>query len=610
MSAGKTTLSQTLRASAAAAANAGTIDRRDRALQLKADPALARPRPLNPGAMQDLGYEAWDQTEVLESIWPRTAHRAETMPGFSLQAIAAHAAPSGATSAGAGSSEAVQSVARAGIANGGYALPYLSQIQSSFGHHDVSSARAHRGAEATEASHALGAAAYATGNDVVFAATPDLRTASHEAAHVVQQREGVYLKGGIGETGDRYEQQADAVAEAVVHGQSAEAILDGTSENAIHTPVDSIRADSVQLSPATNAPASPDTTETASTSVLAEIVGHASPRWEHTHGRSSAHLNLNLSRDRAQGVKTRLQTMLAVALADRPANVSIQCSEVDHDIESTEDDSPFDDRNTIPVETQAVGDSVTKNEASGNPAANDPSMRRVEITVTVTWNVQGEAGSTVVEDVHYPAHCNDNRTRDWAVMVKLSGSLGAYGASAGGAVVHLENLSTRQEYDFLLIGAGPGEGLATPGADPGWGSSRVFRTKKPCTFRDFTFAELQTTNVGGLLLGYSFAAISFPYLGVYDVDISGATMGAFGLDTSIIAGPLVPSGTPPDVKCYPEKTESETRDSYQPYRFQVPTSFAHTVYFDTESAVISDLETLKMNLFVENIAANYDWPGR
>lgn len=36
---------------------------------------------------------------------------------------------------------------------------------------------------------------------------------------------GVQLKGGVGEVGDSYEQQADAVADKVVQGQSAESIL-------------------------------------------------------------------------------------------------------------------------------------------------------------------------------------------------------------------------------------------------------------------------------------------------------------------------------------------------------------------------------------------------
>jgi hypothetical protein len=88
---------------------------------------------------------------------------------------------------------------------------------------------AHTGSAAQAANQAIGAEAYATGNHVAFGATPSLHTAAHEAAHVVQQRAGVHLKGGVGEAGDPYERHADAVADRVVAGQSATDLLDQAS---------------------------------------------------------------------------------------------------------------------------------------------------------------------------------------------------------------------------------------------------------------------------------------------------------------------------------------------------------------------------------------------
>src|SRR5678815_820706 len=85
------------------------------------------------------------------------------------------------------------------------------------------------GAEAQAANQAIGAEAYATGNQVAFGTTPSLHTAAHEAAHVVQQRAGVHLKGGVGEACDPYERHADAVADRVVAGQSATELLDQVS---------------------------------------------------------------------------------------------------------------------------------------------------------------------------------------------------------------------------------------------------------------------------------------------------------------------------------------------------------------------------------------------
>ena len=121
---------------------------------------------------------------------------------------------------------AVSQIAAQGVAGAGGALPHLPQLQASFGHHDVSGVRAHQGPQAATAARELGADAYATGNAVAFGRSPDLHTAAHEAAHVVQQRGGVQLKGGIDRPGDAYERHADAVAEAVVAGRSAEALLD------------------------------------------------------------------------------------------------------------------------------------------------------------------------------------------------------------------------------------------------------------------------------------------------------------------------------------------------------------------------------------------------
>ncbi len=121
----------------------------------------------------------------------------------------------------------VQERAAQGVGPGyGGPLPFRDQVQASFGRHDVGGIEAHVGGQAAAAAAAIGARAYATANSVAFGGPPDLHTAAHEAAHVVQQRGGVQLKGGVGQVGDAYERHADAVADAVVRGDSAEALLD------------------------------------------------------------------------------------------------------------------------------------------------------------------------------------------------------------------------------------------------------------------------------------------------------------------------------------------------------------------------------------------------
>ena len=117
-------------------------------------------------------------------------------------------------------------LAEASTRGGGGALPHHDAIQHSFGRHDVSHIEAHTGGAARAAAEVMGAAGFAYGDQVAFAGEPSLHTAAHEAAHVVQQRAGVHLQGGVGQAGDRHEQHADAVADLVVQGRSAEALLD------------------------------------------------------------------------------------------------------------------------------------------------------------------------------------------------------------------------------------------------------------------------------------------------------------------------------------------------------------------------------------------------
>ena len=124
-----------------------------------------------------------------------------------------------------GGGPGVLEAAASGVEGSGSPLPFLDVIQRSFGHHAVDGVQAFVGGQAKAASEAIGAEAYATGNSVAFRAAPTLHTAAHEAAHIVQQRAGVQLAGGVGQVGDRYERHADAVADRVVQGKSAADLL-------------------------------------------------------------------------------------------------------------------------------------------------------------------------------------------------------------------------------------------------------------------------------------------------------------------------------------------------------------------------------------------------
>lgn len=116
-------------------------------------------------------------------------------------------------------------VASGGVAGAGSSLPYLGQIQRAFGRHKVDSVTSHQDRQAQQANRSLGVKAYARGEQIAFQHSPSLEDAAHEAAHVVQQRSDRVAGGQVSGSADRHEQHADRVAQAVVQGRSAEALL-------------------------------------------------------------------------------------------------------------------------------------------------------------------------------------------------------------------------------------------------------------------------------------------------------------------------------------------------------------------------------------------------
>lgn len=124
------------------------------------------------------------------------------------------------------SPHAIHRAARGGLQGASQPLPHGARIQAAFGRHDVSQVRTNIGGTAAVANRRMGSLAFASGDRIGFREAPSLRLAAHEAAHVVQQHEGLSLPGNVGRTGDRWERHADRVADAVVAGRSAEPVLD------------------------------------------------------------------------------------------------------------------------------------------------------------------------------------------------------------------------------------------------------------------------------------------------------------------------------------------------------------------------------------------------
>lgn len=151
------------------------------------------------------------------SAYTRRAQASDMRRGLQRRA-------SGAAAATADPGEAAREASRR-EGGPGRRLPHLATIQRAFGGHELGGIRAFVGGAHGEAARAMGAEAYATGDEVAFERAPSLHTAAHEAAHVVQQRAGVQLLGGVGREGDTYERSADAVADRVVAGRSAADLL-------------------------------------------------------------------------------------------------------------------------------------------------------------------------------------------------------------------------------------------------------------------------------------------------------------------------------------------------------------------------------------------------
>ncbi len=126
----------------------------------------------------------------------------------------------------------LHAMAQYGVSGNGQALPFQRQIQRAFGGHDISQVKSHSDGVAHKAANKLGVRAYTTGERIVFRAPPDLRGAAHEAAHVIQQRSALSQRGGHSRAGDRHEQHADQVADAVSRGKSAESLLNQYSVQA------------------------------------------------------------------------------------------------------------------------------------------------------------------------------------------------------------------------------------------------------------------------------------------------------------------------------------------------------------------------------------------
>ena len=130
----------------------------------------------------------------------------------------------------------VQEIADQGLRGAGERYPFMEQIQASFGNHYIGDLTAYTGLAAQEANAEAGSEAYHNARQVAFGEPPTLKVAAHEAAHAVQGVTSDQLEEGMSKPGDKWEENADAVADAVEKGKSAENLLDNVASNPTSVP--------------------------------------------------------------------------------------------------------------------------------------------------------------------------------------------------------------------------------------------------------------------------------------------------------------------------------------------------------------------------------------
>jgi hypothetical protein len=129
---------------------------------------------------------------------------------------------------------------------GGQALDsgVRAQMEAALGT-DFSGVRVHADAQADGVNRSLNARALTTGQDIFFrqgaynpGSSGGRELLAHELTHVVQQAGGARPKLAVGQPGDRYEQEADRVARAVLQQEQQQPIRKDTDEGLVQRQVE------------------------------------------------------------------------------------------------------------------------------------------------------------------------------------------------------------------------------------------------------------------------------------------------------------------------------------------------------------------------------------
>jgi hypothetical protein len=308
------------------------------------------------------------------------------------------------------------------------------------------------------------------------------------------------------------------------------------------------------------------------------VVGHASPRWRGAPtDQAKDENNERLAEQRAGWVALAVEMDLDRLLPGHQIRFV-------HDTQVVVD--PLTDPSELSLTQQARGSHETLGEAGQRGrTANDPAMRRVEVSVTVHEGAETFVGEDVLHTEPKPA-----ATTHWSIWVNGKSGVEAVG-KAGAIMVTLRNEKTKETATYLGFYGGFGVAVGVDVAKAAPPDFDDFTTPQPMNFQDLDWARFSIGSVGASLgVGVEYAKFTWERfqndLPTPDesIQVGGFSAGGVGLNLgSSITGDLVLQGDPSI--SYQETTKAKrtvTRPQSLPDE-----GTSHRVLFETGSATIS-----------------------
>jgi hypothetical protein len=326
-----------------------------------------------------------------------------------------------------------------------------------------------------------------------------------------------------------------------------------------------------------------------------DVVGHASPRWEHPKRNSPAELNMQLSRARANEIREILPTLLGPKL-DGNLDVTLESRNYEHDI-------PLD------ISASARGSDDTSIEALGDLRANDPLLRRADLDIEFVDTVHNFAGISEEGDTYEtPSECERQRGRKWSLS--FVGNL-SVGEIVGGGVAVGNLLQYTDEGTVVrgwnLFGLGGMLGFKIPvsltASIPNWTD---FETAQPMSFRDFDRVGVSVCS-GGVatpLIGYGYSSIEFTQIRTTpDVIRDHGVSFGFEAGAGCLGATFGVQGVP---TCDDTRGEETAGVSSMVHSMFVDTSsFVHRSLFETGQSALSIPEAQRLNAALSAMVAEH-----